>query len=522
MSKRAPSTTQLLVIAGFALSCFGILLFLWITFGGPTPFKAKTYEINVPFKEATQLAQQSDVRISGVSVGKVQDIVLAPDGEQALAKVGIDDKYGPIPKNTRAILRTKTLLGETYIELTPGDRDGPKLPDGGTLPLAQIAESVQLDEIFRTFDARTRAAFQTWQQDAAVAIEGQGANLSYAFGELEPTFTSFDRLFRQLDSQRLAVKQIFRNGATSLQALRGRQGELAGLIEHSNAVFSTTAARDREIEALFRAFPTFQDESRLTLDRLKSFSVNADPVMQQLVPVAEQLSPTLIALSKFATPAKDFFEGLKPVIARAPTGFPAVRKLFRDQFPPLLRAVDPFLRNLNPVLTGLGLYKHELTATMANVSAVSQAVLPTNAAGVQVHYLRAMGPFNPESLATYPSRTTTNRTSAYPQPLASKSLATGLPSFDTRGCTSGVTATLNPDSYQAPSFAERTAQSKKTAADNEKRSLTFFENLKKFAFGNQADSAATPAPGCVQQAPFNPVGRSGAATTYQHYFEQSE
>ena len=81
MSKRAPSTTQLLVIAGFALSCFGILLFLWITFGGPTPFKAKPYEIKVPFNEATQLAQQSDVRISGVSVGKVQDIDLAPNGE---------------------------------------------------------------------------------------------------------------------------------------------------------------------------------------------------------------------------------------------------------------------------------------------------------------------------------------------------------------------------------------------------------------------------------------------------------
>ena len=121
MSKRAPSTTQLLVIAGFALSCFGILLFLWITFGGPTPFKAKTYEIKIPFKEATQLAQQSDVRISGVSVGKVQDIVLAPDGKEALAKVAIQDKYGPLPSDTRAILRTKTLLAETYIELTPGD-----------------------------------------------------------------------------------------------------------------------------------------------------------------------------------------------------------------------------------------------------------------------------------------------------------------------------------------------------------------------------------------------------------------
>jgi phospholipid/cholesterol/gamma-HCH transport system substrate-binding protein len=532
MSKRAPSTTQLLVIAGFALSCFGILLFLWITFGGPTPFKAKPYEVNVPFNEATQLAQQSDVRISGVSVGKVQDIVLSPDGTQAMAKVDIDDKYGPIPRDTRAILRTKTLLGETYIELTPGDRKGPKLADGGILPKAQVAESVQLDEIFRTFDTSTRAAFQSWQQEAAVAIAGRGADLSYAFGEFEPAFTQFDHLFRQLDSQQLAVKQLFSNGATSLRALRGRQGELAGLIENSNAVFSTTAARDRQIEALFRAFPTFQDESRLTLDRLKTFSVDADPVMQQLVPVAEQLSPTLIALSKFAPQAKGLFKGLEPVIARAPKGFPALRKLFRDQFPPLLRAVDPFLRNVNPILTGLDLYKHELTATMANVAAISQAKLPTNAAGVQVHYLRAMGPFTPESLATFPSRTTVSRTNAYPQPLAAKSLVSGLPSFDSSGCGFGSSAALDPETPSVPAFKARTERTKvfnkpaatpaEVAAENEKRSKAFFENLKKFAYGGQTSSATIGAPGCIQQAPFNPVGRSGAATTYQHFFEESE
>ena len=50
------------------------------------------------------------------------------------------------------------------------------------------------------------------------------------------------------------------------------------------------------------------------------------------------------------------------MIAKAPTGFPALRKLFRDDFPPLLRAADPFLRNLNPILTGLNLYKHEITS----------------------------------------------------------------------------------------------------------------------------------------------------------------
>jgi phospholipid/cholesterol/gamma-HCH transport system substrate-binding protein len=514
VSKRAPSTAQLLVIAGFALSCFGILLFLWVTFGGPTPFRAKPYEIKVPFNEATQLAEQSDVRISGVNVGKVRSIELAPNGRQALATVDIDNKYGPLPKSTRAILRTKTLLGETYIELTPGSSEGAELADGGTVPEANIAESVQLDEIFRTFNPQTRAAFQSWMQEAAVAISGQGQGLSYAIGEFEPTFSEFDKLFRVLDTQRLAVSQLFRNGATTFRALRGREGQLASLIQSSNAVFQTTARRDRDIEALFRAFPTFQDESRLTLNRLKTFAVNADPLMRQLVPAAEELSPTLIAFANLAPEAKGFFEGLSKVIARAPTGFPALRKFFRDEFPPLLRALDPFLRNLNPLLTGLDLYKREFTALFANIGAATNAVIPvTNDKGESFHYLRAMGPLTPESVAAYPNRLTTNRNSAYSPPRWAEGVVSGLPSFDTRQCSSGITAALDPNTPNEASFNERTR-------GDVKKATSLFDRIKKFAFAGQSSTATVPAPACTPQAPFNPIYGAGAATTYQQTFEQ--
>jgi phospholipid/cholesterol/gamma-HCH transport system substrate-binding protein len=512
MSKRAPSTAQLLVIVGFALSCFGILLFLWITFGGPTPFKARPYQVYVPFNEATQLAEQSDVRISGVSVGKVQSIEESPNGKRAQATVDIEDKYAPIPAGTRAILRTKTLLGETYVELTPGNARGPQLHDGDTLPVAQVAESVQLDEIFRTFNARTRSAFQEWMQEAAIAIEGQGRSLSTAFGELDPTFSEFDRLFRVLDTQRLAVKQLFRNGAATFRALRGREGQLADLIRNSNAVFQTTARRDTDIEALFRAFPTFEDQSRLTLNRLREFALNTDPLMKQLVPAAEQLSPTLVAFSRLAPQAKGFFEGLETVIDRAPTGFPAVRKLFRDRFPPLLRALDPFLRNLNPILTGLGLYKHEVTSVMANVAAASNAV-HLSAAGKQIHFLRALGPFGPESLATFPRRLTTNRNSAYSAPLSAKRLAEGLLNFQTSQCSSGLSATIDSNAPNESAFNQRVGGDVKKAED-------FFARLKHYAYGDQESSATIPAPGCGSQVPLEPIYGTGPATLYQHTFEQ--
>jgi len=529
MSKRAPSTTQLLVITGFALSCFGILLFLWVTFGGPTPFRAKTYEVLVPFNEATQLAEQSDVRISGVNVGKVQKIELSPNGKQALATTAIDARYAPLPESTRAILRTKTLLGETYIELTPGSRQGPELEDGGTLPEANVAESVQLDEIFRTFNAQTRAAFQEWMQEAAVAINGQGQNLSYALGSLDPTVTEFANLFRTLDSQRLAVSQLFRNGATTFEALRGREGQLADLIKSSDAVFRTTAQRDRDIEALFRAFPTFLDESRTTFARLKGFSQNADPLMRQLVPAAEELSPTLVALSKLAPESKAFFEGLGPVIKRAPTGFAALRTIFRDEFPPLLRAVDPFIRNLNPILVGLKLYRVDLTSFFANLAASLSGELPLNEGepegSPQPHYLRVMGPIIPETISTYPQRLAINRTSAYSPPKWAQGLVAGLPSFTTSHCTTGIVATLDPSDWEDPAFKERSTATKnfETGAivrTQDENAKLLFERIQKYAFAGQTSTSAIAAPPCKQQDPFNPIYGSGPPTQYQHTFEQ--
>ncbi len=528
MSKRAPSTTQLLVITAFALACFGILLFLWVTFGGPTPFKAKSYQVTVPFNEASQLAEQSDVRIFGVDVGKVESIELGPNGHESVALLNIDDKYAPLPRGTRAMLRTKTLLGETYVELTPGSKGEPALQDGDQLPAGQVAESVQLDEIFQAFNPETRAAFEEWMQQAAVAIEGQGQNLSYAIGNFEPTFKEFEGLFRVLNSQKLAVSKLYSNGTRTFEALRGREGELANLIRSSNELFSTTAKRDKDIEALFRAFPTFQDESRLTVARLQGFAINADPLSRQLVPVAEQLSPTLIKFGELAPEAKQLFEALPAVEREAPTGFPAFRRFFRDQFPPLLRAIDPFVRNLNPLVTGLDLYKSSVTSFFGNLTAATNAELTeTNAAGNKIHFVRTLGPINAESIASYPSRLALNRNSAYSPPGWALEILHGLPSFNTGNCTSGLNAELDSSAATNPAILERIRKFKEDGVTEftEQERIAQAENLisriKKFAFGEQSTTAAAPIPPCRQQPTLESIYGTGEKTQYQHTFEQT-
>ncbi|MGH3102000.1 MAG: MlaD family protein, partial [Thermoleophilia bacterium] len=201
MNKAAPSFGRIAAMVVFALSCFGLLLFLWLAFGGPIPLKPQGYRFNVSFAEATQLATEADVRISGVPVGRVKTI--DPDNETGRSTVAIElqSRYAPLPSDARAILRQKTLLGETYVELTPGNADGEPLPDGGTLAESQVSPTVQLDEIYRTFDSETRAAFQIWMQEQARAISGHGRDINDALGNLAPFAEDSARLVDILNRQ---------------------------------------------------------------------------------------------------------------------------------------------------------------------------------------------------------------------------------------------------------------------------------------------------------------------------------
>ncbi len=507
MSKKAPTLTQMAVIVIFTLSCFGLLLYLWLAFGGPTPLLAKSYEVKIPFPEATQLANQSDVRISGVSVGKVTGLELTEDGERTLATIQLQSRYGPIPADSRAMIRSKTLLSEAYVELTPGDPEGAELPDGGELSPARVARSIQLDEIMRAFDPKTRHAFGVWMQNSAVGAAGRGLSFSNAIGELQPTFAEFDSLLRVLDSQGAAVKHLFRDGATSFRALSRQKGQLSGMIRNFNTVFKTTAERNRELEEAFVAFPTFLDESRLTADRFAEFAVKTDPLMRQLKPVGTELSGALVQFGRFAPEFKGFVEGAAPVIQRADKAFPAAQRLFAEDFPPVLKAVQPFLYGINPLIEVVDSQRRELAAFVGNIAATLQGSQPGDDVS-RPHYLRVMSMLGAQGFATFDKRLTVNRNNAYVKSGAYSDIGTGgLKSFHSQQCTSGVQGILDPTTPTNPNFLQRVGGDADAAED-------FFERIKRFAFAGTDSTNALQAPGCVKQGKFNPIGNSGPATDY--------
>ncbi|HEU4658077.1 MAG TPA: MlaD family protein [Capillimicrobium sp.] len=513
MQKQAPTLGRMLVMVGFALSCFGLLLFLWLAFGGSIPLSPKGYRFETSFGEATQLAKEADVRISGVSVGKVKSSETTPDGRSRTV-IELDERYAPIPKDTKAMLRQKTLLGETYVELTPGDPSSGMLPEDGKLPAAQVSPTVELDEIFRAFDPKTRQAFQTWMQSQAQAVDGRGKDISDAIGNLAPFAVDTNVLLEILNAQQTDVRRIVNGTGDLFSALTARDDQLRQLIENSNAVFETTAQRDQELQDFFHVLPTFERESRQTVERLTQFARDADPLVTQLRPAARELSPTLQELEGVAPDLRALFRDLDPLIDASEEGLPAVREFLRE-FAPFLGSLDPALRQLNPMLSFIGLYKRELNAFFGNVVAATNA--RSQVAGKQVQYLRTLNPLNPEALAFYARRLPSNRTNPYMLPGGYERLAKGLDSYETRQCTrgGGMPVMLNPGElagavggltnaltpYLPPALANLT-QADVGAVVNELNQYIvddFVDELFQFAYGGVQGVVAPP---CRQQGDF--------------------
>jgi phospholipid/cholesterol/gamma-HCH transport system substrate-binding protein len=353
MVKQAPSIGQIVAMVAFTLSVFALLLFLWIAFGGVTPLKPKGYRFKAAFPEAALLVNEAEVRMAGVVVGKVKSKELSEDENRVVAEIEMQDEFAPIPSNTRAILRQKSLLGETYVELTPGTSEG-DLEDGGTLPTSQVAETVEFEELLNVFaDPETRRAFQEWLQEAGVAVSGDYAqDFNDSLGNLATFADAGADVLEPLDRQRLALRRLIRDTGRVFGAASEQAGALRGLIVNGNRTFAALASRDEALAETFQILPTFERETRVTMARLERFARETDPLVRLLRAPAEDLAPTLRDLGDLSPDLEQLFRDVDPLVDASDEGVPAATRFVRG-LEPVLEAAHVLLPEVNPILAYL-------------------------------------------------------------------------------------------------------------------------------------------------------------------------
>jgi phospholipid/cholesterol/gamma-HCH transport system substrate-binding protein len=414
--KQAPTPGRILAMVVFTLSCFAILLSLWLQFGGPIPLRPQGYQVQVAFPEGTGLTKNIEVRAAGIPVGAVVDVDVDRAAGRALATIELESEYAPLASDARAILRRKTLLGETFVEIATGTASAPKLPDGGRLDDARVAKTVELDEMLQTYDPTTRRAFRIWQQELGTALGDRGESLNNALGQL-PDFTRRGAdLLAVLDEQETAVRGLVRDTGEVYSALSQDEGQLRALIENSHGVFSQTAAQRDSLAEAFRIFPVFLGESKATLERLEVFSRDTRPLVRDLRPVARELRPTVRSVRALAPDLKRFFQSFDQQITASRRGLPALREVI-DETRPLFGSMGPFLSELNPIFQWLEVHQHLVADFLSYGASGLSDTTPSRPDGEVGHYLRQLGVQGLESIGIHRNRLSSNRGNSYLPPI---------------------------------------------------------------------------------------------------------
>jgi phospholipid/cholesterol/gamma-HCH transport system substrate-binding protein len=109
-----------LAVGIFLLIGIFSLAFISIKLGRLEVLGSEGYSLFAEFEDAGGIKAGADADIAGVSIGKVKSVRL--DNYQALVEFSIN-KNVKIQADSIASIKTKGLIGEKFVEITPGASD---------------------------------------------------------------------------------------------------------------------------------------------------------------------------------------------------------------------------------------------------------------------------------------------------------------------------------------------------------------------------------------------------------------
>ncbi len=255
-------------------------------------------EYMVRMQTGNQLVNGNEVKVGGLTVGKIQSIKLSEDN-QAEVKITVEDEFAPLHQGTTAIVRQSSLpsVANRYIALSPGPNNAPEIPEGGTLPVDETTNNVDIDQLFNIFDPKTRKGLQQTLQGFAGWYAGQSENLALSYRYLGPSLRSVSDLLKEISRDQEAFTSLIVNGAKATSAVASRRDDLAALVSNGNAFAQALASENESLDQALEAFPGALTEGSAAFRNLRRALVP----LTELNTASEENTQTLPAfLSRLA------------------------------------------------------------------------------------------------------------------------------------------------------------------------------------------------------------------------------
>jgi len=269
-----------------------------------------TYDLKVELLSGGKLVKGNEVRTGGFRVGVISNIspktkrVGGKSRTIAVAELKLDKTVEPLGVDSRMRVRPRSALGLKYVELVPGKSKRTFAP-GDTVPLRNSSQPLELEDVFATFQPRTREDIRTATEGFGDAFVGRGRSINTAIEALNPFFRSLTPVMRTLADPDTHLDQFF------LQL--GRSAAQVAPVAHTNAVLFTNMADTfaaighdpRALQATIEKSPSTEDVSISSFRAQRPFLADFADLSRRLRPAVRQLPRSLPAINlalKVGTP----------------------------------------------------------------------------------------------------------------------------------------------------------------------------------------------------------------------------
>ena len=298
------------------------------------------FRLYVAVPDASRLVHYDEVRIAGIRVGEVERVGVIPGVAGAPPYADLELALDPsvrIPTDTRAQIRSASLLGNTYVALLPGHSHR-LIASGGALPLTRAVASTQLTDLLGVFNRSTARNMQDTIAGLGYGLAGRGADLNDTIAAFATMLGPLRRVMQTLASPAADLPRFLTAYEATIDALaRSSIGDLPPV---GAATFAALNAAGRDLGTTIDAWGPSEAVTGTALQALEPGLVRTAVLMRTLRPGTRLLAPALAdtngilgsaipafaRVPELASPLRTTLRTLT-VVVRRPSTDGAVRKL---------------------------------------------------------------------------------------------------------------------------------------------------------------------------------------------------
>lgn len=313
--------------AGF-IGIVVIAVLVYFAFTKSIPF-THGYRVNAYFTNAANIQPKAQVRIAGVKVGTVEKV---ERGNGATTKVvmDLDKKALPVYSDASARIRFRIFLeGNPFIDLQPGTPGSKEIDSGGTIPVAQTAGPVQLDQLLSSVNSDARKGLEsifteigtalntkgtpeensTQEDDVKDLTGAQALNRAFRYGPdgFKGGARVFDALIGYGDDDQLTILRGFRDFNT---AINDRETQLVPLIRDFGTTIGAFASDENALRQATKQFSRLSYESYPTLVQLNRLLPQLTTWSYTIAPQLKEIPATVRAAYPWIETTNDLMETL--------------------------------------------------------------------------------------------------------------------------------------------------------------------------------------------------------------------